>query len=183
MLKNDETINSNGYGKLNWGDNIEKLQLIYPDVFEIKLQRSEARNVKLKNFCLGKIHCNRGTKTFSFEDNKLFEVTVDYEVLTLHEAGLLEYKLVNYYGKFDWIHKSNENDNSTPFGTHYGINIFNEYLRIIIIVKDIINMNRGMTHQHIHCIYTNRKLDRKFYLLPTDNTDDLDISDYPTIEL
>jgi hypothetical protein len=186
-LENDTIINPNGYSKLDWNDSVEKLQSIYPDICEIEVYIHGKRITSLRKFSIEKNHLNdrKLIKTFDFDKNKLFRVTVDYGILSTYHSGLIEYILYNHYGKFDWF-CSKINDNKKM---KYGFNIFNDNIRIILVIEEILEIGGEykniymIKNRIVNCIYENRKNDSKLGLIGTDHFELINMKDYSNIIL
>lgn len=176
-LKGNESVNLNGYEKLNWNDSIRKLKLFYPDIHFLKKDINRKCFINKKENPLNNDFL---IKKFWFSKNKLESVEVYYGVLSLHQAGLVEYKLFNHYGKFDWV-IGIKNEIGTRI--KQGINIVNENLRIILLIELIKNSNNNFTYNHVSCFYDNRNNDKRLNLFNTDNFDVFNKIEYSIIEL
>jgi len=186
-LDENKFINLNGYGRLNWNDSIETFQSIYSDVCEVGVYINGKRISSLRKFSVEENHLDnvKLTKIFEFDKNRLFCVTVDYGILSPYHSGLLELMLYNHYGKFDW-YCLKRNDNKK---IKYGFNIFNDNIRIILVIEEILGISDGYKNNHmvkdriVNCIYVNRKNDKKLGLMCTDNFELINMKDYSKIAL
>lgn len=187
IMENGNIVNPNGYGKLDWNDSIEKLQSIYPNVSEIEVCINGERITSLRKLSIEENHLNdkKLIKTFDFNKNKLFRITVDYGILSTYHSGLIEYRLYNQYGKFDWF-CSKINDNKKM---KYGFNIFNDNIRIIIVIEEILEIVGEfkniykINNRIVNCIYENRKNDKKLGLMCNNNFETINMKDYSNIIL
>jgi len=160
MLNSEEDINYNGYRKINFGDNFETLQLLYPDVIEDEIYKKNAEDFKKthntsynekRRFSLNYDNIFR---YFYFRNNKLVNVEVIYNNLCILKAEALFNKLTKYFGKFDRIGYV-ELDNEF-LGITFYVNIVSDKLKIIIKIWDIKDFYGKCTHRTIKCHYNDR---------------------------
>jgi hypothetical protein len=187
-LEGDIIVNPNGYGRLNWDDSIETLQSIYPNANEaISYNINGEKMTTFRKFYMEENHLDnmKLTKTFDFDKNKLFSVTVDYGLLSLYHSGLIEYKLHSHYGKFDWLCLKIKDDKRIK----YGFNIFDDNIRIILVIEEILVLdgeNKNIykiENRKVICIYESRKNDKKLRLFHTDDFGIINMKDYSKIVL
>ncbi len=147
-----------GYGKLPWGTSIETLKEEYPNAFETI--ESDEFDIKVFNDSGFRIFMEENSmdngisiRVFNFFQNKLFGVTVTYDIDNAEEGMALVKKLNSIYGK---PNDAKKDSNAYGMNTEESITIIWNYssnLEISLVVANTYDENNNHIDFNFHCTY------------------------------
>ncbi len=147
-----------GYDKLPWGTSIETVKKKYPNAFETV--ESEDFDIKIFNdsgfrIFVEKNNIDNGIKirVFNFFQNKLFGVTVTYDIDNTAEGMALLKKLNSIYGE---PNDAKKDSNAYGMNTEESITItwnYNSNLEISLVATNTYDENNNYIDFNFYCTY------------------------------